>query len=330
MRVFASFMLAAACLGAAHAADDDETFDFNEVLNPGAISQAECQAKPDAVWVETQWSERGVLGSGTGHAAKGCIRYFPSANARGAETAVLFMHGDVLSGSIAQAREAYVKASSRSLQIARAERSAREIGLPVIRIARPGAYGSTGASHLRERRMPVEAHLMNAALDAIKNKYGYQRIQLTGLSGGGGLVGAVLTLGRTDIDCAVVGSGAVSIKTRARLLGSKEAQRGLDQTGQPLSAVYDPIDHIAGIKPDSRRRVFVLGDPRDSAVAFESQQEFQQKLVAAGVPATLLTAPAVDAKHHELAPEALRVAAWCKSGTADAQIQAWLEQGKKN
>jgi hypothetical protein len=132
-----------------------------------------------------------------------------------------------------------------------------------------------------------------------------------------------------DIDCAVAASGAVSIKTRARLLGSKEAQRGQDQTGQPLSAVYDPIDHVAGVKPDSRRRVFVLGDPRDTAVGFESQREFQQKLAATGTPATLLTASAEDAKHHELAPEALRVAAWCKSGTADAQIQAWLDQGKK-
>jgi len=331
MRAFAPLVLLASCLGAAHASDD-EIFPFDEVINPGTgtMTQVECQAKQDAVWVETQWTERGAMGGSTARTAKGCIRYFPSANARGAETAVIFMHGDVLSGSIAHAREAYLKASSRSLQIARADRSAKEIGLPVIRIARPGTYGSTGASHLRERRMPVETHLMNAALDAIKNNYGYQRIQLTGLSGGGGLVGAVLTLGRTDIDCAVVGSGAVSIKTRARLLGSKEAQRGLDQTGQPLSAVYDPIDHIAGIKPDSRRRVFVLGDPQDSAVGFESQQEFQQKLVAAGVPATLLTAAAVDAKHHELAPEALRVAAWCKSGIPDAQIQTRLDQGKKN
>jgi len=324
MRSFILGTLLLAASSAAVYAADDETFDFNEVLNPATISQTECLNKQDAVWVETQWQEQGA-----NHAAKGCIRYFPSANAVGAETAVLFIHGDVLSGSIAQSREAYPKSSSRSIQLARAERSAKEIGLPVIRIGRPGTYGSTGASHLRERRLPVEAHLVNAALDAIKNKYGYKRMQLTGLSGGGGLVGAVLTLGRTDIDCAVAASGALSIKTRSRLLGSKEAQRGQDQTGQPLSAVYDPIDHVAGIKPDNQRRVFVLGDPQDSAVGFDSQEEFQQKLVANGTPATLLTALATDSKHHELAPEALRVAAWCKAGVADAQIQAWLAEGKK-
>lgn len=328
MRAFVLSIFIATRLGTAHAAPD-EIFDFNELLHPGTLSQAECNAKQDAVWVETQWRERDALNSSAERTAKGCIRYFPSANALGAETAVLFMHGDVLSGGIAQAREAYVKSASRSLQIARADRAAKEIGLPVIRIGRPGVYGSTGASHSRERRMPVEAHLMNAAVDAIKARYGYQRIQLTGLSGGGGLVGALLTMGRTDIDCAVVASGAVSIKTRARLLGSKEAQRGLDQTGQPLSAVYDPIDHVVGVKPDSRRRVFVLGDPQDSAVAFESQQEFQQKLVATGTPSTLLTAAAADTQHHQLASEALLVAAWCKSGVADAQIQAWLANGKK-
>jgi hypothetical protein len=52
----------------------------------------------------------------------------------------------------------------------------KEIDLPVIRVGRPGVYDSTGMSHVRERRMPVEAHLVNAALDAIKARYGYRRI----------------------------------------------------------------------------------------------------------------------------------------------------------
>jgi hypothetical protein len=117
------------------------------------------------------------------------------------------------------------------------------------------------------------------------------------------LVGAVLTLGRTDSDCAVVGSGAVSVKTRTRLLGTKAARKGLDQTGQSLSDAYDPIDHIEGVKPDSNHRVFVLGDPRDSKVAFDSQKEFYQKLAAAGIPAMLLIAAAKDSKHHGLASQ---------------------------
>lgn len=56
MRALVLPVLIAASLGTVHAADD-EIFDFNELLNPGTISQAECNAKQDAVWVETQWRE---------------------------------------------------------------------------------------------------------------------------------------------------------------------------------------------------------------------------------------------------------------------------------
>lgn len=311
---------------ACHAQGSDEVFPFDEVLHPRTVSQAECNARRDAVWVQAEWTESGAFGRSVGQSASGCIRYFPSANAQGAATAVLFVHGDVMSFEDypGQNQETYEKTSSRKAQIAQADRTAREIGLPVIRVARPGAFGSTGISHVKDRRLPAEAHLVNAAIDAIKARYGYERIQLTGLSGGGGLVGAALTLGRTDIDCAVAGSGALSIKSRARALGTKEAQRGLDQTGHPLSAVYDPIDHVGGVRQDGRRRIFVVGDPLDRSVSFESQKEFQEKLVAAGIPATLLTTQASDKMHHRIAPQAQRVAAWCKAGMNDADIQARL------
>lgn len=304
----------------------DEVFAFDDVLRPNALTQAECAARQDAVWVQAEWQGRGVLGLATAQSASACVRYFPSANAQGAATAVFFIHGDVMSleDHPGQNRENYEKTASRKAQVAQAERTAREIGLPVIRIGRPGVYGSTGMSHVKERRLPAEAHLVNAAISAIKARYGYERIQLAGLSGGGGLVGAALTLGRTDVDCAVAGSGALSIKSRSRALGTKEAQRGLDQTGQPLSAVYDPVDHIGGVKPDRRRRVFVVGDPLDRSVSFDSQKEFQEKLVAAGIPATLLTAQAKDKMHHRIAPEAQRVAGWCKAGWTDEKIQARL------
>ncbi len=311
-----------------HAQDNDDIFPFDDVLHPKTVSQAECAATHHAVWVETSWQRRGLFDRMIQETASGCIRYFPSANAEGAATAVFFIHGDVMSFEDRpnQNRETYEKSSSYKAQVAQAESTAKDIGLPVIRVARPGVYGSTGMSHVRERRMPIEAHLVNAALDAIKQRYGYARIQLAGLSGGGGLAGAALTLGRTDIDCLVVGSGAVSIKSRARALATKEAQRGLDQTGQSLADVYDPIDHVDGVHPDASRRVFIVGDPRDQSVSFESQKEFQGRLVASGIPATLLTARAKDARHHRIAPETQRVAAWCKAGMSDVEMQRRLDR----
>ena len=311
-----------------YAQDNYDIFPFDDVLRPKVVNQTECVATRDAVWVAARWEGKGLFGRTVEERASGCIRYFPSVNAKGAETAVFFIHGDVMSFEDRpnQNRETYEKTASYSAQVAQSERTAKEIGLPVIRVGRPGVYGSTGMSHVRERRMPIEAHLVNAALDAIKARYGYSRIQLAGLSGGGGLVGAVLTLGRIDADCVVVGSGAVSIKSRARALATKEAQRGLDQTGQPLSDVYDPIDHIDGVQPDSMRRIYIVGDPRDRSVSFDSQKEFQQKLVASGAPAILLAAQANDKMHHRIAPEAQRVASWCKAGLSDVEIQNRLNR----
>ncbi len=304
----------------------DEVFLFEDVLHPKRLTQAECSGKDDAVWVQVEWAERGFFGRSITQSGSACIRYFPSTTAQGAPTAVFFIHGDVMSFEeyAGQNKEVYEKTSSRKAQIAQADRIAKEIGLPVIRIGRPGVYGSTGMSHVKDRRMPVEAHLTNAAIDAIKARYGYERIQLAGLSGGGGLVGAALTLGRTDVDCAVAASGALSIKSRARALGTLEAQRGLDQTGQPLSAIYDPVEHIEGVKADQMRRIFVVGDPMDRSVSFDSQKEFHEKLAVAGIPSTVLTAVAKDKMHHRIAPEAQRVASWCKAGMSDADIQTRL------
>ena len=304
----------------------DEVFLFEDVLHPKSLTQTDCSGKDDAVWVQVEWAERGLFGRSVTQSASACIRYFPSATAKGAPTAVFFIHGDVMSFEEypGQNQEVYEKTSSRKAQIAQANRTAKEIGLPVIRIGRPGVYGSTGMSHVKDRRMPVEAYLVNAAIDAIKTRYGYARIQLTGLSGGGGLVGAALTLGRTDVDCAVAASGALSIKSRARALGTAEAQRGLDQTGQLLSAVYDPVDHIDDVKADNMRRIFVVADPLDRSVSFDSQKEFHEKLVAAGIPSTVLTAVAKDKMHHRISPEAQRVASWCKAGMSDAEIQTRL------
>lgn len=318
--------VAAVCLwSGGGAAAGGETFSYDDVLNPKTVSRIECEAEPDRVWVETRWQQFGMFGRRFEQTAQGCIRYFPSGRAKRAATALLFLHGDVYSGSdVSQQRMNYQKAASNGSQVALSERASGMIGLPVIRIGRPGAYGSTGMSHVKERRMPIEAHLINAAIDAIKTRFGYRRLLLAGQSGGGGLAGAALTLGRTDLDCVVIASGAVSVKTRARLLDPQRWQKGFDQTGQLLAEVYDPIDHIDGVKKDHNRRIFILADPRDKKVGFASQKEFHEKLVAAGIPATLLIAEAADGMHHELVMQAQQVAGWCKTGFSDAEIQSRL------
>lgn len=57
----------------------------------------------------------------------------------------------------------------------------RQTGLPTIIIARPGTYGSSGNHY--HRRRAEEFRAINAALDAIKARYGIQRVILNGHSG---------------------------------------------------------------------------------------------------------------------------------------------------
>src|SRR6185369_16746722 len=73
-----------------------------------------------------------------------------------------------------------------------------------IYLARIGVDGTSG-DH-KSRKTLLELHLMNAALDAIKRRYGFLGFHLVGQSGGSKLVGGLIGL-RRDVACAVSGSG---------------------------------------------------------------------------------------------------------------------------
>src|SRR5207302_7978011 len=76
-----------------------------------------------------------------------------------------------------------------------------------IYLARIGVEGTSG-NHT-SRKTLLELHLMNAALDAIKRRYGFEGFHLVGQSGGSKLVGGLIGL-RRDIACAVSGSGPLA------------------------------------------------------------------------------------------------------------------------
>lgn len=318
---------AALGLAVAAAACHAQEFPFSDVMNDSTISESDCAAIPDAVWASAEWQER-MLGFNVTKSAKGCIRYFASDHAVGAKTAMFFLSGDVLHYGPNTDKVNYEKLGSTEAQVALANRLAKTAGMPIVRVARPGTYGSTGINH-RYRRQYGEAHLVNAAVTKIKEKLGYDRISVAGLSGGGGLVAAMLTLGRTDLDCVSIGGGATNVKKRMQHYDPLTYSKGLDATGQPLSSVYDPIDHVAKVQPDPKRRIFIVGDPQDVQVVWSSQVEFANKLREAGSPNTILEAQAFDKLHHQVAFQAQWVAGWCHKGLSDAEMQAKLSAPRK-
>lgn len=75
-----------------------------------------------------------------------------------------------------------------------------------VYISRTGLQGSSG-NH-GDRRLPKEAFVTNAVVDGLKSKFGFDDIALTGQSGGATIAASLPTLGRKDVRCEVLGSGA--------------------------------------------------------------------------------------------------------------------------
>src|SRR5437899_4976031 len=88
-----------------------------------------------------------------------------------------------------------------------------------IYLARIGVDGTSG-NHIFRKTL-LELHLMNAALDAIKQRYSFEGFHLAGQSGGSTLVTA-LAAGRRDVNCAVSGSGRLG---RSRNTSSPDPAR---------------------------------------------------------------------------------------------------------
>ena len=277
-------------------------------------TQVDCERTPNAVWVEAQWRNLnpGMNGQTTESISE-CIRYFPSDSAMSASTAIFFLSGDVvLDRNVNDSvnNPGYGN-NSYSLQMGVSNRQSGVLGVPYIHVARPGMYGSTGNTAIF-RHSTREAATILEAVNAIKAKFGYSRISIVGQSGGGGLVGSLLTSGRTDLDCVAIASGTVSLKTRLRTSkATTNVRPGQDTTGLPYDQLYDSIDFLSSVKPDPRRRVFVLADPDDEAVSYLSQKEFVDKANSLGVPVVLIQERGKGKQHHGLASRGLEMASNC-------------------
>ncbi len=282
-----------------------EVFTPESLVRGVRADRDECAAKKFAVWVEHQYGNE-------------CIRYFPSRDVQGAARAAFFFHGDVEDGGRALASASVNNTVAGKLKEAQALATIN--GVPFIVVGRPGAFGSSGDHSLR--RQPKEFYSINAAIDAIKAKHGIKEIIITGQSGGATTVGALLTLGRTDVVCAIETSGGLDTVGRAFLKG---ARPGCDTRH---CNPYNVTNFVGGVKPDPRRRIFIVGDPADSNSYFKFQKAFADKLAAAGHDVTLVEAHATDPEHHSLTPFGPRAAGWCNAGLPTAEIVKKIQAGE--
>ncbi len=243
-----------------------------------------CPDEQTFAWVEHEYGQE-------------CIRYYPGEKIQNAPVVIAQFYGDrdkVMRQPVDQIRN-----NTRRSQEGYAARQSGRADIPVIVVARPGTYGSSG-DHGQRRQLKEYASL-DAALNRIKERYNIQRFVLLGHSGGATAAAALLTLGRTDVRCAVISSGAFDLLNRAQMLREAKGRRprpGLDTTG--LADPYDPLDHIQEIAHDSQRMAIILGNPEDTVTPFVLQLAFANALEDAGHQVQVHIHPAREPSFHNL------------------------------
>lgn len=304
MRRILLFLLAFLLCGPIVATASDEistALEWNSQADP-----AQCQLTQNAVWADYQDGQD-------------CIRYYASGDLMHARTVIVMLYGDRVAELRKKADD--IPNNTPQAQIRRARTMEKQAGVPVVVLARPGTYGSSG-NHFR-RRQAEEFLALDAALDEIKNRYRIQHLVLLGHSGGATAAAALLTLGRSDIACAVLTSGAFDLLERAkvlRLAKGNPPREGRDTTG--LRNPYDPLEHVGEVRQDPERQVYVIGDPRDKVTPFYLQVRFAKALQELGHQITVISHKAKPPSYHNLSGNiGLNTAADC----AKRQIKSGRE-----
>jgi hypothetical protein len=174
-----------------------------------------------------------------------------------------------------------------------------------IYLARIGVDGTSG-DHVFRKTL-LELHLMNAALDAIKQRHGFEGFHLAGQSGGSVLVTALAGM-RRDIACAVSGSGRLAISPDS---ASKD----------PARTLIDPLGFISPIAQNPAVRFMMVTDAADrNAPPKQQQTPFVEKMHRAGrdIPQYFVTA--TDDFHHGVVSYTELVAGGCALGKPEADI----------
>ena len=212
-----------------------------QLENGMTLTRAQCAALPEAVWVRAFGEDF-------------CIRYYASTAGGEGRKPVVYLAGD----KSPKKMEKPLDTKHLTNFASRLSKSAKTTG---IYLARPGFDGSSG--HHKYRWSVLELHAMNAALDAIKQRHGFDGFHLVGQSGGAMVIGGLLGL-RRDIGCAVPGAGLL-VRT-----GKPRPNAG------PKDRLVNSADGIDWIVRNSKARILVVTDPEDKTVPPRSQTTFVQ------------------------------------------------------
>jgi pimeloyl-ACP methyl ester carboxylesterase len=270
---------------------------FKPVFVAEGRSQAKCEAVANRIFVTTA-------------AGSECIAYFVTRGFEERREAVLYFGGDAISADEAWQKQ-NLEANERMMQI-----WADRFKVRYVFVSRVGMQGSSG-NHA-ERRFPKETIVMNAVTDGLKARLGLDKLALAGHSGGSTIAASFLTMGRTDVTCAVLGSAPLDLADQqfdaAKRLGFKVEKEAISAN------VYDPSTHVGSIVANAERRIFVFGDPADTEVPFRFQTPFVDRLKLAGHHGMAVAVEGMGADHHNVSWFTLPAAGACLNKVPDAKI----------
>jgi hypothetical protein len=272
-----------------------------DMLHGITIGPAECQAIRDTVWLNVDGRDF-------------CVRYYLSTAGGEGRVPVVFLQGDYL-GKLDLKTLAWIDPSETTdidtdNLMRMADGFSKMAKTTAIYLARIGVEGTSG-DH-RSRKTLLELHLMNAALDAIKQRHNFLGFHLVGQSGGSKLVGGLIGL-RRDVGCAVSGSGPLAPPSGTK---NDTDRANLD----PARTYFDVMQRIAEIAQNRALRILLVTDPTDKNVPLTQQAGFVDKMRQAGRWVPEFMVEAIDKEHHGVVPYAQLVIAGCVLGKTDAEI----------
>jgi len=263
------------------------------------VTQAQCAAIAQAVWIS-------ALGRNF------CFRYYLSTVGGTGSRPVVFLQGD-LGFEVDRKTGAWLvpaglQDTNTDDLVKYADQISKVQKTVGIYLARMGRDGSSGWH--KQRHTVLELQATNAALEAIKQRFQFEGFHVYGHSGGGNLVGGLLTL-RNDIGCAVLADGVL-----APAAGKKAAD--------PVLQYFDTSAHVDTIAKNRLSRILVVTDPQDAVVKSANQLPFVEKLRKAGGQVDQFMVNATDDEHHFTTPHAELVMTDCLRGASHDEIVADL------
>ena len=274
-----------------------DTFTQAGLLSGSVMTQDACNDPQTSLWI-------------TVSGKKECIRYFHSGLQSENDIVHVWLHGDRIRRTRGVNVPGGYSNESPQKQQERADRTFQRTSIPVVLLSRPGTYGSSGFH--TQRRRPRNVDIVFEAMNSLKKKYTINSFSISGHSGGGHLVGALLA-NRNDILCAVSTAGVLDVKERNRIRNWPT-----DITG--YSDFYDPIDHVHEIPRSENKKIFIIADPRDTNVPFRTQTNYLQKVREYGHQIFLAKAAGRGQRHHGLAHVGSAVVKLCVNGFSPADI----------